>query len=108
MWQLHTKTPEHWVPISAVASFKRMRQYSSGENGVQWVADVLKSSEYLEVDEGGENVRRRTEVQEPKGQFERSVYAVCTPHFSLPGRISNPSFCRKVSGQTRARIYNYV
>ncbi|KAJ3864375.1 hypothetical protein EV359DRAFT_41175 [Lentinula novae-zelandiae] len=75
MWQLHTKTPEHWVPISAVASFKRMRQYSSGENGVQWVADVLKSSEYLEVDEGGENVRRRTEVQEPKGQFERSVYA---------------------------------
>ncbi|KAJ3812456.1 hypothetical protein F5876DRAFT_37369 [Lentinula aff. lateritia] len=75
MWQLHTKTLEHWVPISAVASFKRMRQYSSGENGVQWVADVLKSSEYLEVDESGENVRRRTEVQEPKGQFERSVYA---------------------------------
>ncbi|KAJ3829652.1 hypothetical protein F5880DRAFT_1620546 [Lentinula raphanica] len=75
MWQLHTKTPEHWVPIDIVASFKRMRQYSEGENGVGWVADALKSSEYLEVDESGKNVRRRTEVKEPTGQFERSVYA---------------------------------
>ncbi|KAE9389442.1 hypothetical protein BT96DRAFT_866347 [Gymnopus androsaceus JB14] len=75
MWQLHSKTPEHWVSIEAVASFKRMRQYSQGENGLKWVADALRESEYLEVDETGINVRRKTEVKEPKGQFDRSVYA---------------------------------
>ncbi|KAJ4470960.1 hypothetical protein J3R30DRAFT_3254083, partial [Lentinula aciculospora] len=74
MWQLHTKTTEHWVPIDAVASFKRMRPYSQRESGVNWVANALRSSEYLEVDESGKNVRRRTEVQEPKGQFQRSIY----------------------------------
>lgn len=82
MWQLHSKTPEHWVSIEAVASFKRMRQYSQGENGLKWVADALRESEYLEVDETGINVRRKTEVKEPKGQFDRSVYAVSTNRFS--------------------------
>ncbi|KAJ7940923.1 hypothetical protein B0H13DRAFT_2226243 [Mycena leptocephala] len=66
MWTLHTKTPEHWVPISTVASFKRMRDFSSLGN--QWHT--------IEVDSEGVHVRRTTEVQEPKDQFERSVYAV--------------------------------
>ncbi|KAI0369515.1 hypothetical protein BV20DRAFT_1020563 [Pilatotrama ljubarskyi] len=73
MWTLHTANPEHWVPIKTVASFKRMREFQS--LGLDWVVKALKLSEELEVDEAGENVRRRTEVQPPKGQFERSVYA---------------------------------
>jgi hypothetical protein len=44
--------------------------------GVQWVADVLRTSDELDVSEDGTKVRRRTEVQEPKGAFERSIYAV--------------------------------
>lgn len=77
MWTLHTANPEHWVPISTVASFKRMREFSSlGEAGL---AEALKSSVALEVDETNSKVRRRTEVTEPKGQFERSVYAVSYP-----------------------------
>ena len=44
--------------------------------GDAWVVKALRLSEELEVDETGTKVRRRTEVQEPKGQFERSVYAV--------------------------------
>ena len=74
MWTLHTANAEHWVPIQTVASFKRMREFQP--KGLPWVVDALRTSEELEVDEKGENVRRRTEVQPPKGQFERSVYAV--------------------------------
>ena len=75
MWTLHTANAEHWVPIKTVASFKRMREFQA--RGDAWVADALRQgSTELEVDAAGENVRRRTEVQPPKGQFERSVYAV--------------------------------
>ena len=75
MWTLHTANADHWVPIATVASFKRMRQFQS--KGVPWLADVLRQSEsLLEVDETSTKVRRREEVQEPKDQFERSVYAV--------------------------------
>ena len=74
MWTLHTANPEHWVPISTVASFKRMREFTPLGN--DWLANALKSSAALEVDETNTKVRRRTEVTEPKGQFERSVYAV--------------------------------
>ncbi|KAJ7063038.1 hypothetical protein C8F01DRAFT_1131245 [Mycena amicta] len=74
MWTLHTKTAEHWVPISTVASFKRMREYMP--LGIAWVTRALREqSTHLEVDAEGINVRRKTEVQEPKDQFERSVYA---------------------------------
>lgn len=74
MWTLHTANAEHWVPIATVASFKRMREYK--DMGLPWVVNSLRASTELEVDEAGVNVRRRTEVREPKGQFERSVYAV--------------------------------
>ena len=77
MWTLHTANPDHWVPVSTVASFKRMREFSS--QGEDWLVASLRTiSDALEVDEEGKNVRRRTEVTEPKGQFERSVYAVST------------------------------
>ncbi|THH20958.1 hypothetical protein EW146_g527 [Bondarzewia mesenterica] len=74
MWTLHTANAEYWVPIATVASFKRMREFK--DMGVDWVARALREgSKELEVDEAGTNVRRRTEVKEPKGQFDRSVYA---------------------------------
>lgn len=75
MWTLYSKTPEHWVPIETVGSFKRMRDYTS--EGVEWLAKALSAnSTFLEVDKTGTKVRRTTEPQEPKNQFERSVYAV--------------------------------
>jgi lupus La protein len=74
MWSLHTANDEHWVPIATIASFKRMREFQL--RGIEWVADVLGTSPDLEVSEDRTSVRRRTEVQEPKGVFERSVYAV--------------------------------
>jgi lupus La protein len=75
MWTLHSKTPEHWVPINTIASFKRMRDFQS--EGIDWLVDALKDSTVLEIDESKTNVRRTTEVQESKNQFERSIYAVC-------------------------------
>jgi lupus La protein len=74
MWTLHTANAEHWVPIKTVSSFKRMKDYSA--EGPEFILRALKTSTDLEVDEKEENVRRRTEVQKPKDQFERSVYAV--------------------------------
>lgn len=73
MWTLYTKDPDHWVPVHTVASFKRMREFNV--NGLEWIANALRLSDFLEVDETGTKVRRRTEVQEPKDSFERSVYA---------------------------------
>lgn len=80
MWTLHTKNLDHWVPLETVASFKRMREYTQAL-GLPALAALLRTSEELEVDEEGKNVRRKKEVQEPKGQWERSVYAV---RFSVP------------------------
>ncbi|KXN92548.1 hypothetical protein AN958_05403 [Leucoagaricus sp. SymC.cos] len=73
MWTLHTKNPEHWVPIKTIASFKRMRDFQS--EGDEWLVEALRQSTFLEVDGSKTNIRRTTEVQEPKNQFERSVYA---------------------------------
>ncbi|KAL5525322.1 hypothetical protein ACEPAF_9192 [Sanghuangporus sanghuang] len=73
MWTLHTASAEHWVPIKQVASFRRMREFQ--QFGHDWLVSALRTSLELEVDEAGVNVRRRTEVKEPKGQWERSIYA---------------------------------
>jgi lupus La protein len=83
MWSLHTANDEHWVPVATIASFKRMREFQP--RGVEWVANVLRTSAELEVSADGAKVRRQTEVQEPKGAFDRSVYAVrLLPQRELP------------------------
>ena len=74
MWSLYSKDPDHWVPISTVASFKRMREFVT--HGDEWLANAIKLSDFLEVDESATKVRRTTEPQEAKNQLERSVYAV--------------------------------
>jgi len=51
-----------------------MRDY--GAHGVEWVANAIRLSDFLEVDESGTKVRRKTAPQEPKDAHERSVYAV--------------------------------
>ena len=79
MWTLHTANEGHWVPISTVSSFKRMREYES--EGKEWLVKALRYSSELEVDKEGVNVRRRHEVKEPKDAMARSVYAVCLSMF---------------------------
>lgn len=75
MWGLYVKDPEHWIPISTIASFKRMRA-AFPDSTTEWIAGALRTlSTELEVSEDGKDVRRKTEVKEPKDGFERSVYA---------------------------------
>ena len=75
MWDLHSSNDDHWVPLATVTSFKRMKEFQVFGQG--WIIDAIrKTSTFLEVDGSGINVRRTTEVQEPKGQHERSIYAV--------------------------------
>lgn len=93
MWTLHTANAEHWVPIGTVASFKRMREFLP--LGTEWLANALKSSAALEVDETNTKVRRRTEVTEPKGQFERSVYAVRALSRVRAAGADGRALCRK-------------
>ena len=93
MWTLHTTNAEHWVPIKTVGSFKRMREFQP--LGHDWLVSALRTSLELEVDESGTNVRRRTEVTEPKGQFERSIYAVSHRRYILEIRGDLANFCRK-------------
>ena len=74
MWSLHSANEDHWIPLATVASFKRMREYQ--KYGMPWLVEALRYSSELELDAEGNQVRRRTEVTEPKGQLERSIYAV--------------------------------
>src|ERR1700734_2020873 len=94
MWTLYTANPDHWVPISTVASFKRMREFTS--LGVEWVAKALRMSSELEVDETSTKVRRTTEIQEPKDQFERSIYAV-SAILCRTATLTDIALCRKDS-----------
>ena len=91
MWSLYMKDPEHWIPIQTVASFKRMRQFSS--HGLEWVTNALRLSDFLQVDETGTKVRRITEPQPPKNQFERSVYAVRDKSFFRKNLYRFNYFC---------------
>ena len=89
MWGLHSANDDHWVPLATVTSFKRMKEFQTF--GQDWIIDAIrKHSTLLEVDESGSNVRRTTEVQEPKGQHERSVYAVSV--FSTASRPNTRTY----------------
>jgi uncharacterized protein (DUF488 family) len=74
--------------------------------GDAWVVKALRLSEELEVDEKGTKVRRRTEIQEPKGQFERSVYAVrCISHFILNITFDVYLQLRRKGFQTKTQLF---
>ncbi|SRR6266550_5740697 len=96
MWTLYSKDPDHWVPIETIASFKRMLEFEP--LGVEWVTEALKLSDFLEVNEAKTKVRRKTEVTEPRDQFQRSIYAV--RFFVLFSALISLLFC---SERTRRR-----
>lgn len=94
MWGLHSANKDHWVPLATVTSFKRMKEFQAF--GQDWIIDAIrKLSTLLEVDDSGSNVRRTTEVQEPKGQHERSVYAVSM--FPIASRPNARTYIRSRS-----------
>lgn len=98
MWGLHSANDDHWVPLATVTSFKRMKEFQTF--GQDWIINAIRElSNFLEVDESGANVRRTTQVQEPKGQHERSVYAVSA--FVIE---ASPGLCNCVHGRTQSNL----
>ena len=83
-----------------------MRDHAA--NGHDFILRALKTSTELEIDDTGEHVRRMTEVQKPKDQFERSVYAVRV-FFSDSVSSENMDshiWCRRKALERMNRIYN--
>jgi len=79
LFTLTRKNEGGWVPLSTLASFKRMKPICDALS-LPELADALRASpELLEVDEAGENVRRRTELVQVKDAHTRSIYAVRAP-----------------------------
>ena len=70
-------TPEGWVSIETIASFKRMQQLSENLAGI---VEALKSSKELDVSEDGKNVKRKEPFRSDYWEVanKQSIYAVCT------------------------------
>lgn len=105
MWTLHSKDPDHWIPISTVSSFKRMREFSA--HGNEWLVNAIKLSDFLQVDETGTKLRRTTEPQEAKNQLERSVYAV-SPDTMFPPPLQSAQYLNRKASVMRIRRSNAV
>lgn len=73
LWTLSRKD-DGWVPISTLASFKRMRAIRD-ILGAERILEVLKPSKLLEVDTENQKVKRKKELVPQKDAYERSIYA---------------------------------
>ncbi|KAI8384561.1 uncharacterized protein BYT42DRAFT_544446 [Radiomyces spectabilis] len=72
LWSLFKKTPEGWIDIKTIASFKKMKKISTDQD---LIVEALKESpEMLEVSEDNEKVRRKTQL-EKQDHISRSIYA---------------------------------
>jgi lupus La protein len=82
LWTLTVSDPKKqgWVPISQIASFKRMQRFQPLE---AIVAALRGSKELLEVNEDGTAVRRKVPLVKPTNEkFQeinnRSLHVVCS------------------------------
>ncbi|KAJ9107134.1 hypothetical protein QFC19_002794 [Naganishia cerealis] len=81
LWNLVCKSPEGWVPLETVASFKRMREYLTTYGAsflAQCVRDVHPSAgepgNEIEVDATGERVRRTKSLERDTTAWDRTLY----------------------------------
>ncbi|KAI7884597.1 La-domain-containing protein [Lichtheimia hyalospora FSU 10163] len=73
LWTLKEKNSEGWVPLATIASFKKMKMITEDLPTV--VAAIRdQPSELVELDESGENIRRKTPVVQQES-ISRSIYA---------------------------------
>ncbi|CAO1628683.1 unnamed protein product [Sympodiomycopsis kandeliae] len=73
LWTLSRKD-DGWVPISTIASFKRMRQVRD-TLGVEKILQLLQPSELLQVDAENQKVRRKSPLEPQRDAYDRSIYA---------------------------------
>lgn len=77
LWTLRANTPEGWIPLETIASFKKMKMITED---FDTIVKALKEveSEIYEVDEEGKNIRRKSEVVQ-QNHVERSIYVKGLP-----------------------------
>ncbi|KAJ8656671.1 hypothetical protein O0I10_007750 [Lichtheimia ornata] len=86
LWTLKEKNSEGWVPLATIAGFKKMKMLTEDLPTV--VAAIRdQPSELVELDESGENIRRKTPVVK-QNMVERSIYAKGFP--LLDENVENP------------------
>ncbi|KZV97317.1 hypothetical protein EXIGLDRAFT_731305, partial [Exidia glandulosa HHB12029] len=74
LWELHAASDDHWVSLDTILRFKRMRKF---ERWNDWIADVLRSSGSLEVNDTGEMIRRvEPVVDRGEEQWNRTAFIV--------------------------------
>ena len=77
LWTLRANTPEGWIPIETIASFKKMKMITEDFDAI---VKALKEneSEIYEIDDEGKNIRRKSEVVQ-QSHVERSIYVKGIP-----------------------------
>ncbi|GAN04712.1 la-motif domain-containing protein [Mucor ambiguus] len=77
LWTLRANTPEGWIPLETIASFKKMKMITED---FDTIVKALKEveSEIYQVDEEGKNIRRKSEVVQ-QNHVERSIYVKGLP-----------------------------
>ncbi|KAI8638030.1 hypothetical protein BD408DRAFT_423565 [Parasitella parasitica] len=72
LWTLRANTPEGWVPIETIASFKKMKMITEDFDAIVKALQE-NESEIYEVDKDGKNIRRKSEVVQ-QNHNERSIH----------------------------------
>ncbi|CEP09275.1 hypothetical protein [Parasitella parasitica] len=72
LWTLRANTPEGWIPIETIASFKKMKMITED---LDTIVKALKDneSEIYEIDQDGKKIRRKSEVVQ-QNHNERSIH----------------------------------
>ncbi len=69
---LQGQSTEGWVPLSVIAAFKKMVSYTTD---VEVIRAALKESDCVDLDEKGENLKRRFVTPSEDPHKERTVHA---------------------------------
>ncbi|CAO3608424.1 unnamed protein product [Mucor fragilis] len=77
LWTLRANTPEGWIPLETIASFKKMKMITED---FDTIVKALKEveSEIYEIDQEGKNIRRKSEVVQ-QNHVDRSIYVKGLP-----------------------------
>ncbi|CEG68121.1 hypothetical protein RMATCC62417_04438 [Rhizopus microsporus] len=77
LWTLHANAENHWIPLSIIAGFKKVRMITEDE---QAVLDALKEeeSDIYELDVENKNIRRKGEVVK-QDHVSRSIHVKGLP-----------------------------
>ncbi|KAI8994885.1 hypothetical protein BDB01DRAFT_831827 [Pilobolus umbonatus] len=94
LWTLHSKNKDHWIPLKTIASFKKMQLIC---DDIKTVTDALKEeeTEFIELSEDGENIRRKGEVVE-KDHIRPSIHVGGLPIQNVTDFKSECEFQDKV------------